>query len=246
MNQNSKKITNKNIMVENINRLLYQKNWSIRQLADEAELPYESVKKLVGGKVNNPTIYTISKVCDALNCSIDYILGRSVINTIDKKSLPPRVFNLLVEIAYFESRIADYNKSHKTDCISVLTPTGYVQDGMVFDSISTNIVNISAYKKDFGDIVLCGIKIVGRNLSPTYFDNDILLIGKDRFLNPVRRGFFLLEIKCIFVNIFQESGWSLLPLMVTKTRFSSIISMMFTTLEGCLQWFVTLDVSCYC
>ena len=107
-----------------------------------------------------------SKVCDALNCSIDYILGRSVINTIDKKSLPPRVFNLLVEIAYFESRIADYNKSHKTDCISVLTPTGYVQDGMVFDSISTNIVNISAYKKDFGDIVLCGIKIVGRNLSP--------------------------------------------------------------------------------
>ena len=69
-------------MVENINRLLYQKNWSIRQLADEAELPYESVKKLVGGKVNNPTIYTISKVCDALNCSIDYILGRSVINTI--------------------------------------------------------------------------------------------------------------------------------------------------------------------
>ena len=79
-----------------------------------------------------------------------------------------------MEIAYFESRIADYNKSHKTDCISVLTPTGYVQDGMVFDSISTNIVNISAYKKDFGDIVLCGIKIVGRNLSPTYFDNDIL------------------------------------------------------------------------
>ena len=233
-------------MVENINRLLYQKNWSIRQFADEAELPYESVKKLVGGKVNNPTIYTISKVCDALNCSIDYILGRSVINTIDKKSLPPRVFNLLVEIAYFESRIADYNKSHKTDCISVLTPTGYVQDGMVFDSISTNIVNISAYKKDFGDIVLCGIKIVGRNLSPTYFDNDILLIGRTVFLNPVRQGFFLLEIKCIFVNIFQESGWSLLPLMATRTRFSSIISMMFTTLEGCLQWFVTLDVSCYC
>ena len=190
MNQNSKKITNKNIMVENINRLLYQKNWSIRQLADEAELPYESVKKLVGGKVNN-----ISKVCDALNCSIDYILGRSVINTIDKKSLPPRVFNLLVEIAYFESRIADYNKSHKTDCISVLTPTGYVQDGMVFDSISTDIVDISPYQKDFGDIILCGIKIVGKNLMPTYFDNDILLIGKDRFPESGETGIFLIGNK---------------------------------------------------
>ena len=54
MNQNSNKITNKNIMVENINRLLYQKNWSIRQLADEAELPYESVKKLVGVRLTIP------------------------------------------------------------------------------------------------------------------------------------------------------------------------------------------------
>mgnify|MGYP000075536215 FL=1 len=161
MNQNSNKITNKNIMVENINRLLYQKNWSIRQLADEAELPYESVKKLVGGKVNNPTIYTISKVCDALNCSIDYILGRSVINTIDKKSLPPRVFNLLVEIAYFESRIADYNKSHKTDCISVLTPTGYVQDGMVLTVFLRILLIFLLTKKILVTLFCVGLRLLG-------------------------------------------------------------------------------------
>ena len=121
MNQKSQDLDFlKNTMVQNINRLLYKKNWSIRQLSDQAGLPYESIKKLVGGKIKNPTIYTISKVCDALDCSIDYLLGRSVINTIDQKSLPPRVFNLLAEIAYFESRIADYNQSHKTDCVSVL------------------------------------------------------------------------------------------------------------------------------
>ena len=107
MNQKSQDLDFlKNTMVQNINRLLYKKNWSIRQLSDQAGLPYESIKKLVGGKIKNPTIYTISKVCDALDCSIDYLLGRSVINTIDQKSLPPRVFNLLAEIAYFESRIA--------------------------------------------------------------------------------------------------------------------------------------------
>ena len=101
----------------------------------------------------------------------------------------------MAEIAYFESRIADYNQSHKTDCVSVLTPTGIVQDGMVFDSISTDIVDISSYRKDFGDIVLCGIKIVGRNLSPTYFDNDILLIGKDRFPEYGETGIFLIGNK---------------------------------------------------
>ena len=104
MNQKSQDLDFlKNTMVQNINRLLYKKNWSIRQLSDQAGLPYESIKKLVGGKIKNPTIYTISKVCDALDCSIDYLLGRSVINTIDQKSLPPRVFNLLAEIAYFET-----------------------------------------------------------------------------------------------------------------------------------------------
>ena len=174
MNQKSQDLDFlKNTMVQNINRLLYKKNWSIRQLSDQAGLPYESIKKLVGGKIKNPTIYTISKVCDALDCSIDYLLGRSVINTIDQKSLPPRVFNLLAEIAYFESRIADYNQSHKTDCVSVLTPTGIVQDGMVFDSISTDIVD----------------------LSPTYFDNDILLIGKDRFPDSGETGIFLIGNK---------------------------------------------------
>lgn len=85
MNQKSQDLDFlKNTMVQNINRLLYKKNWSIRQLSDQAGLPYESIKKLVGGKIKNPTIYTISKVCDALDCSIDYLLGRSVINTIDQ------------------------------------------------------------------------------------------------------------------------------------------------------------------
>ena len=41
----------KTTMVQNINRLLYKKNWSIRQLSDQAGLPYESIKKLVGGKI---------------------------------------------------------------------------------------------------------------------------------------------------------------------------------------------------
>ena len=50
-------------------------------------------------------------------------------------------------------------------------------------------------KKIFGDIVLCGIKIVGRNLSPTYFDNDILLIGKDRFPESGETGIFLIGNK---------------------------------------------------
>lgn len=44
MNQKSQDLDFlKNTMVQNINRLLYKKNWSIRQLSDQAGLPYESI-----------------------------------------------------------------------------------------------------------------------------------------------------------------------------------------------------------
>ena len=43
MNQKSQDLDFlKNTMVQNINRLLYKKNWPIRQLSDQAGLPYES------------------------------------------------------------------------------------------------------------------------------------------------------------------------------------------------------------
>ena len=42
---------------------------------------------------------------------------------------------------------------------------------------------------------MCGIKIVGRNLSPTYFDSDIFLIGKDRFPESGETGIFLIGNK---------------------------------------------------
>ncbi len=185
----------KNTLVKNLNHLLYQKFWSIRQLSDAADIPYESVKKLVGGKISNPSAYTLVKICDALTCSIDYLLGRSAINPVYDKSLPPRVFNLLTEIAYFESYLSDYNKANNSERISVLVPTGKVEDGMIFDSIYTDSVDVGRYKRDFGDIILCGYKIIGNNLMPTYYDGDILLVGKDRFPAPSETGIFLIGNK---------------------------------------------------
>lgn len=75
MNQKEIEILHyKNKLVPAINRLMYEKSWSIKQLSEEADLPYESVKKIIGGKVNNPTIYSLIKICKALDCSIDFII----------------------------------------------------------------------------------------------------------------------------------------------------------------------------
>ena len=48
-----------NIILDNLNEMLTINQWSIKKLADTADLPYESVKKLLAGKIKNPTVYTL-------------------------------------------------------------------------------------------------------------------------------------------------------------------------------------------
>lgn len=61
-------------------RMLQQmtaKDWSIRVLSDESEVPYESLKKLLNGKILNPSLMSVLKIAMALDCSLDYlVLGK--------------------------------------------------------------------------------------------------------------------------------------------------------------------------
>lgn len=185
----------KDNIVSTINRMMYTKGWSIKQLSEKSELPYESVKKLVGGKINNPTIYTLIKIGKALDCGIDFLVTPKENFSLKSQNLSERALTLLIELASFETHLADYNSLHKTQCITTMVPTGNIYDGMLFDSFYTDTVDISAYHKEFGDIIMCGLKIVGKNLHPTYLNNDILLIAKDRYPIGDENGIFIVGQK---------------------------------------------------
>ena len=68
----------KSNIIKNINKILNTNNWSIRKLSDFSGLPYESVKKLLSGKIKNPTIYTLYKISQALGCGMDYLIGYDI------------------------------------------------------------------------------------------------------------------------------------------------------------------------
>lgn len=64
------------ILLKNICYQLSQRNWSLKMLADESELPYETVKKLINGKIRRPSFISILQIANALDCSIDSLAGR--------------------------------------------------------------------------------------------------------------------------------------------------------------------------
>ncbi len=63
-------------LINNICYQLAQRNWSLKMLSDKADLPYETVKKLINGKIQRPSFISILQIADALECSIDGLAGR--------------------------------------------------------------------------------------------------------------------------------------------------------------------------
>ena len=64
------------MLASNIKRLRKLKNISQEKLARLADISYNTVVKIEGGKANNPTFETLSKLADAFGISIDELVGR--------------------------------------------------------------------------------------------------------------------------------------------------------------------------
>lgn len=66
-----------NMLARNIKKLRKQHKLSQEKLAQKARITYSTLIKIESGANRNPTIQTLTKLADALNESIDKIMGRT-------------------------------------------------------------------------------------------------------------------------------------------------------------------------
>ena len=64
------------MLAANIKKLRKRKKLSQDQLARLADIPYNTLIKIESGRSNNPTFETLSKLADALEVSLDELVGR--------------------------------------------------------------------------------------------------------------------------------------------------------------------------
>lgn len=62
--------------LQNLVKLRKQKGWSQEKLATESSISYNTLIKLERGGILNPKIETVIKLADALNVSLDEMVGR--------------------------------------------------------------------------------------------------------------------------------------------------------------------------
>ena len=66
----------KNIVKTRLAILLNITGWGLQELAKRSGLPYDTVKNLYYGRIENPKIETLISMADAFGISLDYLVGR--------------------------------------------------------------------------------------------------------------------------------------------------------------------------
>lgn len=57
-----------------LNRILKEKNINVNSLAKGADIPVSNIYKILHGKNKNPGIYTIKRIADYLEVSLDNLV----------------------------------------------------------------------------------------------------------------------------------------------------------------------------
>lgn len=165
---------------DSLNRHLSLKNWTLKTLSDQSGVPYETLKKLANGKIDNPSLQSIVKVSHAFDCSLDSFLAEEPALTQKLNSLPSRSLEFVEAIVDFELALSARARENSQCLIPVVVPTGAMEDGMIYDSICTEYLDATSYLPQFGSHLMCALKITDDSFQPVYLNGDVLLIARDR------------------------------------------------------------------
>lgn len=189
------------------------------QFAKELEMSLSSYKRIISGETNRIDIYIgylIYKLTGRYTCELAGYNDPYLETAKKLKLLSPlqlKFIDALVDTELsFNSKPLPQGENYD-DYITVLIPTGNMNDGMILDSCNYEKVNVSKYKKMFGTNLNMGIRITSNHLNPVYFKGETLLVSR----SPIRDGdtgiFINIENNRAYIRKFyQTSPCQLVPI----------------------------------
>lgn len=193
----------------NIELERFRLGYSQAKMAKALDMSLSSYKRILTGETTRIEIYTVHLLYRLTN-RLGFELGDEhdpyldVFQHMRRLSAPQlRTISSLIdfELAFTEDLLSN---EREEDYITVLVPTGSMEDGMIYDSYATEKINIASYRKRYGDLLDIGIRITSDHLNPVYHENDILLVCQQ----PIRDGntgiFFDKETGLLYARRFRQ------------------------------------------
>lgn len=151
------------------------------EMAKYLDISTSGYKKIISGetsKIDLTFVYSLYKLTGLFYFEMCGLSQEQPELDVIKKlmQLSPSQFRFIESTIDFELDFKAQEPEFE-DYITVYTPTGDMEDGMIWDSCNIDKVNIASYRKKFGQDLHCGIRITSNHLHPVYHKNDILLIN---------------------------------------------------------------------
>lgn len=77
----------RNTVRKKLENLLEVTGWTLQELSERSGLPYDTVKSIYYGRIENPRIETLMALSDAFTISLDFLVGRIDYSVDDLKHL---------------------------------------------------------------------------------------------------------------------------------------------------------------
>ena len=175
------KLELKNTFINMLERARTVRGWTQWEMADKLEMSVPGYRKMVSGLTDSISLYTAYRASVVLNIPIPVLLG--------SQEFKDQLYDKLYHMPISTCRRIDYYLQHDEKLrmmqnisenegriIDVITLTGYMKDGMDFDSAEIEQMCIP---KHFSSIIMRGIRITENSLLPVYAKGDILLLDED-------------------------------------------------------------------
>ena len=181
--------------------MMNHRNMSIMQLAEAADMSIETLKNIIYGRVTDPKISTLIPLCDALDCSIDYLTERGSDALQQARDLTGHSLNLLIRMTDAEFRLTSCSDMRYREYRTVIIPNTFTSDHIEYDSCSFGYIDILPVMNRYkNEEITCGLMIQGDELSPMYFDGDILLLNGSRSPKSNEIGLYIDEHKQFYIR----------------------------------------------
>lgn len=175
------KLELKNAFIGTLEKERTLRGWTQWEMADKLEMSVPGYRKMVSGMTDSIALYTAYRASVILNMPIPVLFGSQDF----KDQLYDKLYHMPISTCrrmeyYLEHdeklRLAQSTSGNNGRIIDVITLSGYLKDGMDFDS---GLIEQIRIPNSFNPKITRGFRVTENSLLPVYARGDILLLDED-------------------------------------------------------------------
>lgn len=194
---------------QNVNILMNMHGYSVRELSEKSNMPYETLKSFIYGSSKDCKLSNAVKLSKVFGISIDELVGAGTIDEKSRESLamarhmPDYVMYLIRSFIRHQYKLHSQFEPESIN-IPVLLPE--CNNGYLSTTNVTETICIDHLPDELKSRIALGIRIPCEHYEPFFMPNDIILLAADRGgLNNQKcvvsyKGNLFLSIKRIYIE----------------------------------------------